>query len=445
MSDLSQLLDDVGQYVTRYVVLSPEQAAAVALWAAHTHALNAADTTPYLAIGSAEKQSGKTRLLEVLDTVVARPWLTGRTSAAALVRKLDHDEPPTLLLDESDAAFGSGQEYAEALRGVLNSGYKRNGVASLCVGPNHDVRDFRVFSPKAIAGIGKLPDTVTDRSISIELRRRTVAEPVEKFRMRDVEMVALDLRSALEHEMGILADALREARPEMPEGLSDRAEDVWEPLLAIADAAGEGWPGKARAAAQMLNGGDVRDEDSLGVRLLSDLRVVFDEAGEERRTSADVIVALAAMADSPWGDWRGKWITPQAVSKLLQPFRIRTRQVWVDGKNQRGWERDQFRDAWARYLPPEPTHALEALDTLGPVRDGKPGLAPLASLAPDAAGVASSVGRNEESNGRSGGDEPSGALTEAVVCEVHGETTVETRRAGVVYLRCGCHGAGVAS
>ena len=56
------------------------EATAVTLWVMMTHAIDAFDCVPYLMISSAEKQSGKTRLLEVLEVVVARPWLTGRTT-----------------------------------------------------------------------------------------------------------------------------------------------------------------------------------------------------------------------------------------------------------------------------------------------------------------------------------------------------------------------------
>ena len=120
------VLEDVRKFISRFVVLSEAQAAAVTLWILHTHALDAADTTPYLSITSAEKRSGKTRLLEVLDLLVPKPWFTGRTTAAALSRKIDA-LTPTLLLDESDAAFRSGSEYAETLRGILNSGFRRSG------------------------------------------------------------------------------------------------------------------------------------------------------------------------------------------------------------------------------------------------------------------------------------------------------------------------------
>jgi hypothetical protein len=206
-----RMLDQTLTFVRRYVILTDEQAVAVALWIAHTHAFDAAETTPYLSITSAEKASGKTRLLEVLEKLVARPWLTGHVTAASLVRKVARDAP-ALLLDESDAAWAE-RDYAEALRGVLNSGYRRGGKASVCVknGGDWDVRDFPTFCPKAIAGIGTLPDTVASRSIPIRLKRRAPAEHVERFRERDAadaaEPIYMELRSWAERSIDTLATA----------------------------------------------------------------------------------------------------------------------------------------------------------------------------------------------------------------------------------------------
>ena len=197
--DTGAMLDDLFAFVRRFVSLSPSQARVVVLWIAHTHAIDAADATPYLAITSAEKQSGKTRLLEVGELLVAGAWLTGKVSAAVLIRKID-SEQPALLLDESDAAFAGEKEYAEALRGVLNTGHRRGGKASCCVGQGTKItfKDFSTFCPKAIAGIGNLPDTVADRSVPIRLKRAKRGEHVERFRRRDVEAEATGLRGRLE-------------------------------------------------------------------------------------------------------------------------------------------------------------------------------------------------------------------------------------------------------
>jgi integrase len=73
------LLDDVVAFIRRYVVLTDVQADTLALWTAHTHAIDAAETTPYLAITSPEKRSGKTRLLEVLELSRWRATLPARS------------------------------------------------------------------------------------------------------------------------------------------------------------------------------------------------------------------------------------------------------------------------------------------------------------------------------------------------------------------------------
>ncbi len=208
--DLARVLDDVACYIRRYVVLSDPQARACTLWVAHCHAFAAAEATPYLNVTSAVKQCGKTRLLEVLEPIVPAPWLTGRVSAAVLTRKVD-GETPTLLLDESDAAFAHRSEYAEALRSILNSGYRRSGRSSLCVaqGAGLAYRDFSTFCPKAIAGIGALPDTVTDRSVRIVLKRRAPDESVDRFRLRHASRVGAPLRAQLDAWRRTAHEALR--------------------------------------------------------------------------------------------------------------------------------------------------------------------------------------------------------------------------------------------
>jgi hypothetical protein len=236
----AESLDTVLAFVTRFVSMTAHQTRAVALWVAHTHAFDAADCTPYLDINSPEKQSGKTRLLEVLEKIVMNPWLTARTTAAALVRKT-HGEHPTLLLDESDAAFQQDKEYVAALRGVLDSGYRRSGKASLCIGQGAAIQvlDFQTFSPKAIAGIGRLPDTVRDRSIPIKLKRAACGK-VARFRERQIMAEASQIKGQLTAWCAANLERLRQARPDIPAQLSDRQADCCEPLLAVADLAGIG-------------------------------------------------------------------------------------------------------------------------------------------------------------------------------------------------------------
>jgi hypothetical protein len=355
-TDGGSILQEVVSMIRRFVGVSGAQAVVIALWVIHTHVVAASDVTPYLAITSAEKQCGKTRLLEVLALLVSNPWLTGRVSAACLVRKID-SQKPTLLLDESDAAFNGEKEYAEALRGVLNTGHRRGGQASCCVGQGANItfKDFHTFCPKAIAGIGKLPDTVADRSIPIRLKRKAPGEPVERFRHRTVEGEAKAVRERVATWAAEQVNILREMRPEIPDALTDRQQDGCEPLLALADAAGGEWMARARAAGVELFGGAAAEDQSAGVRLLADIRDIFEATGSDKLRSDELKDKLVEIETSQWAEWnKGKPITAIGLSRLLKPFEIKPRTIRLNQDTCKGYLEESFLDAWTRYLPSAP-------------------------------------------------------------------------------------------
>lgn len=378
--DVARTLDDLVAYNRRYVVLNERQLVAVALWEFHTYVVHLADSTAYLSITSALPRSGKTRLLEVMELLVHQPMPTANISDAALFRAIAKLKP-TLLFDEIDSVFGDKARDREDLRGMINAGYRRGALCYRMGGANNRVLEaFDVFCAKAFAGIGELPQTIRDRSIRIRLERRIQGEePVERFRRRDAEPDAHTIQQSIvnlaEHHAGRLFDA----RPKLPDKLDDRAQDIWEPLLAIAELAGDDWAKKARKAAVALSGDAEREDDSNSVQLLRDLHTVFSSNGAERYRTADLIDQLAQIEESPWGDWYGKPISSQKLSSLLRPYRIRTMPVWVDEKTVKGYKAEQFDEVWLRVLgvrrvrgvrngsstgaepnppnPPNPTHA----------------------------------------------------------------------------------------
>lgn len=350
---LDQLLGDVERFIRLYVVFPDEhQPVAVTLWVAHTYCWQAADTTPYLAITAPEKQSGKTRLLEVLERLVNSPMQTANISEAAAYRVIENDSP-TLLFDEVDAVFGGKSERAEALRGIINAGHRRGGAAIRMVNMT-TVGTFNVFCPKALAGIGNLPDTIADRSIGIRLQRRLSTEPVESFRRRKVEPKALVLRNRLKANLDEVIEHLTGAEPHTPEQLSDREADGWEPLFAIADLAGGDWSERAREAAIGLSGTQPSDE-SARIRLLSDIRLAFDTLRFERISSETLINWLTQLDDAPWGNWFGKPLTTHGVHRMVcEQYGIaKARTVRFDNNvSKKGWYRSDFELAWSRYLQP---------------------------------------------------------------------------------------------
>jgi hypothetical protein len=344
---MTTLLQDVRQFIRRFVALDDLQADAVALWAAHTHVMEAFGCTPYLSVTSAEKRSGKTRLLEVLELLVHEPLPTANISDAALFRVVDK-QSPSLLMDEVDAVFRSRER--EELRGLLNAGYRQGAVAHRMGGRNNtELQSFAVFCPKVFAGIGDcLPDTITDRAIPIRLKRRTREEHVDRFRRREVEPEGHSLRDRLADWLEPQADHLAACRPALPDELDDRAQDVWEVLLAVADLAAGNWPEKARRAAVALSSGDEREDESLTATLLRDIHAFFSSNGNDRVRTADLLAYLHGIEESPWGDWYGKGLSAHGLSRLLKPYRIKTMPVRVGGETARGYKVEQFADAFAR-------------------------------------------------------------------------------------------------
>jgi hypothetical protein len=175
-AELAELLDEVYAFVTRYVVVGAHEAVAIALWVAHAWALDAFEASGYLEIRSPVRRCGKTTLLNVLALVVPRPWTTVEPSEAVFYRRIASVRP-TILLDEADAIFAKKSEATEGLRACLNAGNQRGWTVPRCQPPRMDIVEFEVFCAKALAGIGGLPGTVTDRSIPIEMQAQRLRRP----------------------------------------------------------------------------------------------------------------------------------------------------------------------------------------------------------------------------------------------------------------------------
>ena len=247
-----EVLDDVAAFIARFSVFPSEHCApTLALWYAHTHASEQFYVTPRLILDSAEPGSGKTRVLEVAQYLVRAPEMTISATPAALFRLVSMG-PITILFDEVDVIFNpKNGGNNEDLRGLLNAGYKRSATIARCVGDTKTmkVERFPVYAPAALAGIaGAMPATITTRAITIHMRRRRADEPVEPFRERQVARQAQPLREQLATWIDSIGTRLGDTQPTMPEGVTDRPAEIWEPLLAIADTAGGHWPHTARAA-----------------------------------------------------------------------------------------------------------------------------------------------------------------------------------------------------
>jgi hypothetical protein len=351
-SEGAVLLDDVRDFISRFCVFpSAENLDSVALWAAHAHMVEHFHTTPRLAALSAEPESGKTRVLEVLDLLVPEPMLIFSPSAPAIFRKLATTQV-TLLFDEVDTIFNHrGKENQnEDLRALLNAGYRKGSSIPRCVGPKHEVHDFKVFAATALAGIGDLPDTIMTRSIVIRMRRRIASEHVESFRVRIHEEQGHELRDRLSEWASTVGPAVGDAWPDLPDGVVDRKAEAWEPLIAVADQAGGEWPERARVAAVADVAANRGRERTLGIVLLSDLRSIF--GSRDTMPTEDILQALTSLEESPWGDLRGKPLDARGLAARLKKYGIKSKDVRVGERVLKGYTRAHLFDTWSRYLPP---------------------------------------------------------------------------------------------
>ena len=362
------LVADMSAAIRSYVILSVNQALGVALWVIHTHVFDLAEHAPRLQIKSPVMRCGKTRLLEVIKQMVAKALVTGNISTAALFRLIEAFHP-TLLIDEADSFFKSDDgKDNEDMRGILNDGHGRGGSVIRTVGEDFEPREFKVFGPVAYAWLVKrgmhVAQTLEDRSITIELRRRLPDETITRFRAsrtghlrnlgRRVAQWAMDHRSSLV-----------DADPSLPEQLSDRAQDNWRPLIAIADAMSADLGQAARVAAINIDEENTGGEDDAGTLALADVAATFKVKMRGRLPSnplrgvksKDLVEEMVAMTERPWSEWRrGKPLTVNGLNRLLKPFGLEPKLIKIgptDADVLRGYRTEKVLEAEARFVDVE--------------------------------------------------------------------------------------------
>jgi hypothetical protein len=353
--DGASVLDAVEAFFSRFVIFPSEAArVAVVLWTAHAHLTELFESTPRLALLSREPGSGKTRVLEVMELLVPRPVHAVNASPAYLFRKVSDEEGlPVILFDEIDAIFGPKAKGNEELRAMLNAGHRRGAVSGRCIPGSRPVEteDLPAFCAVAVAGLGNLPATILTRSVIVRMRRRAPGERVEPFRYKLNAADGHTLRDQLADWTAAISKQITSVFPEMPVGVEDRAADVWEPLLAIADAAGGAWPDRARMAAVTLVTQASERPLSLGLRLLADIRSCFDAAGVEKIHGNVLLRRLHDLDEAPWADLRGKPLDQRGLARMLSEYGIQPKDVRSSGRIARGYKREDMHDAWTRYLP----------------------------------------------------------------------------------------------
>lgn len=312
---------------------------------------------PLAVITAPEKRCGKSQLLFILGRLSARAITTSSISSAALYRTIDA-WCPTLLIDEADTFMRDNEE----LRGILNSGHTRESAYVIrTVGDSYTPTKFNTWGAKALAGIGQVADTLMDRALIFQLRRKLPHEDVERIRYAAPGLFD-GLRSKLARFAEDCSDQVKQARPPLPHSLNDRAQDNWEPLLAIAMTASGEWLQLGTTAALKLSSIESATQ-TVGTELLADIREIFGN-DRDRITTAELIRLLCRDDEKSWATFcRGNPITPRQVAKRLKEYGILSHTIRVGVETAKGYMVDQFREAFSCYLPTPPEKCVTTSQT----------------------------------------------------------------------------------
>jgi hypothetical protein len=360
----SDVFDGIDAFLARFVAYPDQHARhAHVLWIAHCWFMDCWDTTPRLAFISPEPASGKTRALTLTRYLVPHPDHTADLTPAYLYHSIDAQKKlnggrPTMLYDELDTVFGQGARY-ERMRRVIDAGHEKGGTVNRLMGKRGAVK-FSVFAAMAMAGkmdIYDLPPTIRTRSVVVRMQRRAPGEEVERWNRRTGPPELEKLRDLLQFWAELVHDhAATSNFPVLPDMIQDRDADVWEPLIAVADLAAGHWPETARVAAvAAVAAVGNKAAPSRGMRLLGDIRAVFDKCGVSVMFTARLLTELRSLEESPWTG-----LTPMVMAKLLVGYGVEPKSLRIREQVARGYEKAAFAEAWRRYLPPQPATAATA-------------------------------------------------------------------------------------
>lgn len=354
--DGQELADSFLENFNRYCVLVDGAAIAASLWAIATHCHDAFRIFPLLTISSPVKRCGKTTLLDVLGSLVVRALPTSNITAAGIFRLIDLCKP-TVLIDEGDTFIGGSEE----LRGIINAAHNKSTATVVRVsGDGADMKptSFSAWAPMCISMIKTPPETILDRSIVIPMRRKRTDECPSRLPF-DLKDINLELRRKAKRWALDNFDTIASTKVEIEAPINDRAQDNWQPVLAVAACLGEEWLDHARQSLVKLSAYSFADEEDLESLLLQDIQEIFRAARVERMHGAELVSALKSMDIRPWSDQScSHFITQNRLARILRAFGVSSRQLLIDGKNLNGYDLDIFQDAFSRYIPESAEEAL---------------------------------------------------------------------------------------
>lgn len=345
--DGTELLAALAAEFRRFLVLPEHADTILAVWTLHTYSWELCEYSPIVAITSPVKCCGKSRVLDVLERLVNKPFRTGNMSEAVLFRVLE-SKKPAVLIDEFDTI---PEDRRDALANILKHGFHRSGRVHRVEGEaKKEVVEFCAFGPKALACIklSTLDGATVSRCINIRMQRKKSAQKVARLRRYDgSEWQRKCLRWSSDHH-----NQIESATANMPDALGDREQDIYEPLFVLANLAGGDWPEILKNAALALCGESADAPQDTAVTLLGWIKTYFDQSDSDKVSSAALVTWLNGRPDAPFAAWsNGRGITQNEIRRLVAGFEIRPDTVRLDSSTTaKGYARNWFDAAFESYL-----------------------------------------------------------------------------------------------
>ncbi len=343
--DSQAMYREVLSIASSHIALPHGGLTALALWWMGAYAFDGFHIFPKLLFDSPEKRCGKSTALDVVEAISNRSLLSSNITPAALFRVIERCHP-TLVIDEADT-FIAGRN--DDLIGIINSGHAKNRAFVIrTVGDDFEPKKFSTWSPQAFASIKRLQDTIMDRSIVIELHRKTADETTKripanlKARLRPLRQKLMRWHD--DHKADLQSNQI-----EPPAIGNDRAVDNWLPLFTIANSISADCLDECRVAYGHLN--NYEDEPSTQLMLLEDIQLIFTETEKAKIPSEHLVAALIELPERPWCEWKaGHPMTVNSTAKLLKAFGIKSKQIREGEARFRCYQLSDFKSAFSRYL-----------------------------------------------------------------------------------------------
>ena len=282
--DLPQLVNDLENFFVERGHIPEGGALVLAYFTLNSYVFDLFDTTPYICLESATPRCGKSTVERLLGAVCAKARSV--TAMNEPIFRLIDSEHPTLLIDEAEGLEGHSDR-AQALRTILNEGYKKGARVPRCIGEQHEIEFFDVYCPKLFACIGGVTGALLDRCIVLHMERLPAGKKLRSSRLRVLKRDTVPLIENLKAyavQSRNRLEALYNSEPD--EGyweLKDREDELWGPLMIHARTIGKAAEEKLLAVVRRFvdSKADIEAEDSQVAKAIAMLEALEAMTGEE--------------------------------------------------------------------------------------------------------------------------------------------------------------------